>query len=312
MNKGNVLKFFNFIYERQNIFHKKEVLKLPPPWTDDDILKKYHFCNVYRESDKGSRYLIDSVLNKDLHPSIKLLNIVAYRFFNQVGLFDNIFDNPLHPRHFDFKSLEDLLDNKIKDKVQLFNTAYVSFGRAYNTSYRQSDKHVQILLVLKWLSEKITNESFCENLQIVVKPTHAIEMLKKIHGVGDFMAGQIMVDLTYTNFFTNGFTSNDFCIVGPGAVGGIQHIEPDIPKSKMQEYCIRLRDVQEEMFNQLKEDTGKDWLAIHYKNAYCCVPYLSAMDIQSCLCEWRKYHKWPTESSRKRYYDYEGKYGVKI
>ena len=311
MNLPNVLKFFSFVHERQSIWHKKEVLKLVPPWTDNDILKKYHFCNVYRSLDRGSKYLIDSILNKDLSPSVKLFNVVAYRFFNQVGLFENIFGKSLDQQSFDFKFLENLLDDKIKNKIQLFNTAYVSFGRAYNSSYRKSDKHVQILLVLKWLSNK--NHIFTENLQVAVTPFHAIEMLKQIHGIGDFMASQIVLDLTYTKFFTNKFTSNDFCIVGPGAVGGIRQIEgEDIPSSKMNAYCLRLRDLQESMFNQLKEETGKDWLAIHYKDAYCCVPYLSAMDIQSCLCEWRKYHKWPTASSRRRYYDYRSKYGLQI
>lgn len=313
MNIPNALKFFSFIYERQNIYHKKEVLNLPPPWTDDEILKRYHFCNVYRETDRSSRYLIETVLNKDYHPIMKFFNIIAYRFFNQVGLFDKIFEEPLHPLRFDFTSLEKLLDDKIKNNVQLFNTAYVTCGRAYNKNYRKNDKHIQVLLILNYLAGKIKeSSSFVEKIQIVGKPYQAIDILKDIHGIGDFIASQIMVDLTYTRFFLHKFTSNNFCIIGPGAVGGIQQIEPDIPISKMKEYCLRLRDMQEDMFNRLKEETGKDWLSIHYKDAYCCTPYLSAMDMQGCLCEFRKYHKWPTESCRRRYYDYQGKYGVQI
>ena len=189
MNIPNVLKFFSFIYEKQNIYHKKEVLKLPPPWTDDEVLKRYHFCNVYLETDRGSRYLIETVLNKDYHPVMKFFNVITCRYFNQTGLFDKIFEEPLHPLKFDFTSMEKLLDDKIKNNVQLFNTAYVTCGRAYDKNYRKNDKHIQVLLILKDLADKIKDSPlFLQNIQIVGKPYQAIDILKRLHGIGDFMA----------------------------------------------------------------------------------------------------------------------------
>ena len=72
---ANIKIFFEFIYDRQLIWYKKEVLLLPPPWTDDPVLGKYKFCNVYRELDRGSKYLIKTVIsNPLLSPEVKFFN----------------------------------------------------------------------------------------------------------------------------------------------------------------------------------------------------------------------------------------------
>jgi len=34
----------------------------PPPWTIDEILQKYRFCNVRRADDRVSKWLIENVL----------------------------------------------------------------------------------------------------------------------------------------------------------------------------------------------------------------------------------------------------------
>ena len=41
---SDVLKIYrDYQYERSDIYHKKEVLQLSRPWTDDNYLSKYKF-----------------------------------------------------------------------------------------------------------------------------------------------------------------------------------------------------------------------------------------------------------------------------
>jgi len=58
--------FWRFIAERHSIYKKKEIEKLPPPWTDDPILSSFKFTNVVRSTDPGTRYVIDKILKWNL------------------------------------------------------------------------------------------------------------------------------------------------------------------------------------------------------------------------------------------------------
>ena len=46
-NKEMMDLFWYFVKARQDIWYKRFVLKQPAPWTDDEILKPYNFCNIY-------------------------------------------------------------------------------------------------------------------------------------------------------------------------------------------------------------------------------------------------------------------------
>ena len=76
--------YWYFAFERQNIFIKK-FQNLPAPWTQDEILKEYKFCNTYRLNDRVSQYLLRNVIyngqkysNKDM-----LFRIVLFKLFNK-------------------------------------------------------------------------------------------------------------------------------------------------------------------------------------------------------------------------------------
>lgn len=71
--------FFEFVFDRQAVWHKRTALGLPAPWTDDNILQNFRFCNVYRELDGGT-IAIDKYLAQPLPAEQKLFNIIAYRF----------------------------------------------------------------------------------------------------------------------------------------------------------------------------------------------------------------------------------------
>ena len=53
--------YWYFACERQNIFIKK-LNGEPSPWTTDEILQNYKFCNSYRVNDRVSQYLLKNVI----------------------------------------------------------------------------------------------------------------------------------------------------------------------------------------------------------------------------------------------------------
>jgi hypothetical protein len=50
-----------FAAERMRIFHQRAD-GMPGPWTDDPVLSRHKFTNVYRAADRISQYLIPEVI----------------------------------------------------------------------------------------------------------------------------------------------------------------------------------------------------------------------------------------------------------
>jgi hypothetical protein len=70
-----VLKYHHlYITERTEIYKKKEILKLPQPWTEDEVFLKYRFTNVRRELDRESKWLIQNVYYSELSTNQKHQN----------------------------------------------------------------------------------------------------------------------------------------------------------------------------------------------------------------------------------------------
>src|SRR5579859_2070681 len=53
--------YWRFAAERQRIFHGRAAGE-PPPWTNDPVLTRHKFTNVYRAADRVSQYLISDVI----------------------------------------------------------------------------------------------------------------------------------------------------------------------------------------------------------------------------------------------------------
>lgn len=288
--------FYKFMEERQRIWYKKEILKLEFPWTDDPILRDYKFCNNCRESDRGSIYLIDRVINNaSLTLEEKVFNIFVYRFFNVYGLFENIFESTLNPRTFEVQKYEKILEKAMESNIPIWSNAYIICQAIHDRTYGKRGKHIQVLLALKLLSIQINEYDYVGELKEV--SSDHIEALRKItlvKMVGSFLGGQILLDLTYLGIFK--FGGNDFCVIGPGASKGIEMMTgKSLSNQDMIEFCMDLRKHQ-----GLK--LPSDWEIIAYKSPYHKSQFLSLMNIQHVCCEYRKYLQWSNGQGKSKYY----------
>ena len=76
--------YWYFAYERQNIFLKK-LNGQNAPWTNDEILKTYKFCNSYRVNDRVSQYLLKNVIynGKEYNNTDMIFRIILFKLFNK-------------------------------------------------------------------------------------------------------------------------------------------------------------------------------------------------------------------------------------
>lgn len=99
-------------------------MKRPYPWTNDRILKKYRFCNNYRELDKGTIYLIEKIKFIKNDRRKVLFNVVAYKFFNIYGFFEKI-GGLLDPTNYNPYIFIKILNKLITKREDIYNPAYV-------------------------------------------------------------------------------------------------------------------------------------------------------------------------------------------
>jgi hypothetical protein len=73
VNEEHLNGYFQSIIEREEVFIRKELLKLPQKeWTDVEVYKQYRFCNVHRCYDKTFKLLQNlSDLLGGLHPGLR-------------------------------------------------------------------------------------------------------------------------------------------------------------------------------------------------------------------------------------------------
>lgn len=281
--KESVMSFFDFVCERQMIYHRKEVLKLLPPWTEDKILSSYKFCNIFRELDAGTKLIMEAKGASDLEVFI---NIVCYRFFNRRDHFDRIgwikvdeWSNPGFVERV----------NVAKEQGPVFSDAYLVHG-----SHRDVADRIDLILQRgEDLMARLREGNPSKPKKGESKAAGSFRTLKEIPGVGDFLAYQIWLDCSYHGLHP--FDGNDHVVIGPGSKWGLGlMMNLEDPKSLKDDWCVSamvaLRDSQDDYFKDLAR-RGK--IFMHDSP-------LGLDAVEHALCEWRKHHNLKAGAGRKR------------
>ena len=282
MNKDKLKEFFDFVQERQSIWHKRFKMKEKPPWTNDLVLSKYKFCNIFRQLDKCTIYLEKQILtNPDLTDEMKFFNTVVHRFFNMPYTFEFIFEGWFRSfKDFNFKKLEKHLDSVIKHGEKIWNDAYtINQMGTKDINYRKKDKHIQVLFSLEKVIKMLKNGYFNRILE-ASSPEESFQYLNEIPQVGPFLAYELFCDLSYTDFFP--WTDNDFVNIGPGAIDGAKILleKEKVSTQEAVDLCYLLRNVQHKFLKGGWKDIRPD-----IKNGY-----MTLRTVEHTMCEYRKYH----------------------
>jgi hypothetical protein len=264
----------DFIAERMKIWEKK-YKKEKPPYTEDEILKNYRFCNIYRELDRQTIEIHKDLKSLENDFPLWLLNLAFHRFICKPETVKEI-----------GKLSFDKQNNTAVYK-QLLELPRPKYGGAYV---------FPISIIQK--SEYPTRESFfCQYLpKIILKIANEIETfenvtvnkaLKRILPIFGFNFRfhwtEILIDITYQfPSYINLF--KDFHI-GPGAIPTLRDL------SKTQD----LTEVTNDLVNI--ELTAFPYLTYGGKPVQ-----LSAENWEGIACEFRKYSNLKRGRGRKRKY----------
>jgi alpha-glutamyl/putrescinyl thymine pyrophosphorylase clade 1 len=264
--------YWHFAAERQLIFERR-LEGLPEPWTDDEILLDYRFCNSFRASDRVSQYLIREVIYgpPKLTPEDRFFRTIFFRLFSRPETWELIEQEagPVSTDGFDPVAIGALLDKEMEEGRTLYTNAFILCA---NRAYGHRRKHRNHLALLEAMLSSGLLKSLleAESLQAV------FEALREFPLIGDFMAYQLATDLNYGPDLD--FDENDFTIPGPGAIRGLSKVFLDLGDYSPAEAILWLVDRQD----VVSEEIGIDPPTLFGRP-------LHAIDCQNLLCEIDKY-----------------------
>jgi len=268
--------YFYFMQERMNIFWKRYE-GYSNNLTNDGILSKNKFTNVYRAQDRVSQYLIRNVIYKDnggLNEMDVLLRILVFKVFNNIKTWEFIQDKigQLQVKNFDVALLSKLLSERIKNQP-IFSPAYMMTGSHGDYKMYQS-KHEKWLRMIDL--ELIKNKGF--NKIIGSKSlSEVFDILYRCPFIGGFLAYQYAIDFNYSEVIN--FEESSFVKAGIGAIRGIKKCFTGIDNYSYED-CIRYTRDNIEKYQQKYGYTD-------FRNLWGRGPQL--IDLQSCFCETDKY-----------------------
>jgi hypothetical protein len=290
VSEEHLNQFFEYMYERQEIWHKRFLLKQPAPWTTYPILRDYKFTNVYRELDRSTQYLIKNVYLKETDLKQIVFSIFAHRIYNNPNTFAAIG----YPDVYNYdeaewlRKLEDLENNgqrTLNQEAYKINT-YIWVGeprwQAY-TTYILGE-------LLKIIDDVI-------DLVLSGTAEETIAKLRAIKGVGIFLAHEYYQDFCDLNrYFKKGLTEFDkdsWTNVGPGCSTGLRIIFPSCKTLKEQEEKLYLlRDISSDYLAQFGEFKYLNW--DNKKQEYFVTPGQGSLDVhvqEMWTCEFSKIWK---------------------
>lgn len=249
---------------RDSIRAKKEQ-GLPKPWTEDELLRSYRWCNVRRMDDRVSAELLAHWYQHDSEFSVALVAAVLARLVNWT------------------ESLMEITGGQRFGLERLDRVRNILLARA-----QRGEKVFTGAYVVPGVPGKVKVVSVCDLVeliqaragQIYAPSMHATwSNLISFDGLGSFLAGQIVADLAHLRVGEGWEDRDAWAPIGPGSNRGMNRLlgqpkDRQISQAEFDELLPRLIRV-------LKPRVAGLWADRR----------LQAMDIQNCLCEFDKYRR---------------------
>lgn len=274
-----------WIEQRSKIHLLKDVYGAPKPWTADPILQTVRFTNVKRELDKETQFLIKTVChNSDLTIIEKLANIFFFRIINKRQSVDGIFPIDFNPAfRFDYDFYR-AWEKHFPADYPIFKKVYMISGPLgqIHTACPDESSFISVLAYTKLLFD---NAEF----DIVHEHSNAkqiFESLKNLKAIGNFLAYQMFVDLTYCPECP--VSENEFVIAGPGCKDGLKLLFESKDGMTPEECLFWVRDNWNSMIEYFKIDWKPNEIFWDFPAEE---QNLSVMALQNCFCELNKFNR---------------------
>jgi hypothetical protein len=210
--------------ERENM-RLRRLLGQSAPWTDDEILTRFRFCNVRREDDRVTAWVHKHIREAfSDHPHLWFMLAIA-RWINWPDtlqeLIGSIDPGGAWPGDPDFAldNLAEVLKRRAAREAKVFTGAY-TINAPSTKGANKIDYVAGTVLGAVWKDrEKIARYL---NGSPDLRGTHAL--LTKYQGWGQFMAYQVIVDLRFTHYLISAPDISTWAAAGPGTIRGLNRI----------------------------------------------------------------------------------------
>lgn len=268
--------YFYWIHERETIRLNKEVEQKPPPWTDDSILQKFKFCQVFREDDRTTRWFRTHIRDPYRDDPEVLMATVIFRWFNYIETGRTLVKNKLHLEWDRKKAIEEITkQNKWVTGAYIVKTPNRMdkvTGVAECISHMWGDREK---LVEKILATNSLEESW--------------NILRDYPYMGPFMAYEVITDLRHTYLLRDAEDILTWANAGPGAMRGLNRLA-----GRELGFCKRSHPWNEEMRNLWEISREK------LNPNLIDLDKFEMREIEGGLCEFDKYSRILNEEGRTR------------
>lgn len=284
LHHDKLILLTEWISERYKIHLRKDVEKLPAPWTDNVILQSVKFTNTRREHDRATIWAIDNICLSDMDIELKIINLILFRLYNKwetcemIGMPIDFF------HHGDGMEAYEFIRDKFKERAEE-DPSYVFFTSAFNTggmkaaSGRLTGEQYIPMRPIAFMHHMIM-DGIVDKIMEAKDQRTVCDILMNYPGIGEFLSYQMFVDFTYCPEYK--FSENEFTIAGPGCQLGLSMLFKDYDGLSPEELLFWLRDNQDEIFgDKFAYDLMTD-LPDHDRT-------LNVMSLENIFCEFSKY-----------------------
>ena len=281
--------FYRFCYERQAVFHRRQMVELPAPWTDDPILRRYRFTNVFRELDKGNHYF---QVGLDRAGWESFAEVLWYScLYRQINRIETVERRPLPSPFATDAEIEAYLSGHSADMAaghKVFTGRHLTVGLP---RYRKMVHHLRD----NW--QDLATDLDCllsaEDRDPDATAKDLFDYVRTVPSVGGFIGFQVYLDLIETEHTP--WNEDAFVFLGPGSTKALTMLFGKSPRKALDEQARSLVSYQEMAW---------DSLGLPFHDV---APYpLTLKNIEHALCEYFRYAQLAVGKGRLSRYPGEG------
>ena len=263
-------QFIDYVESRARIWAEKYIDGREPNYRGDVVLSRFHFCNVWRELDRYSRWEIARIRNRPLAEQIDV--IVVGRLTMVPKTIERLLAGD------DAPTLRSYVAQRRADGLPWYNTAL-------QVQCRKGADYVDMFVEHRdaYLRER---DRVAEVIKTAPDSTHVAAWLNgKLPHVGPFRAYEIATSLTYSEAFPN-LVEEGLFHVGPGAISGLELITGFRSVSRAD-----FEKLRQDVLAKLKRRRKFRWIPPEWQgNPGAAEDYkFTLRTLEDCLCEFRKY-----------------------
>lgn len=224
MMQSRAEEFFEYARRRQQILLDR-LNGRPAPWTNDPILQKYRFCNVFREDDAVTGWFKENIrtpVDIAFDGWTTVWACMVFRWFNKIETGEILLRDVAVPGYTQLKPFvthcPDYIRSRLAGVSPLVTGAYMI---KTPTGLNKLDG---ILDCLEKAWPQINGAMGEEIASGQCTMQRANELLSTLPFIGDFMAYEIVCDLRHTSVLKNASDRCSWANPGPGAARGYARI----------------------------------------------------------------------------------------